>query len=221
MKLDSDTAWPQYKEATRETPDHARNIWVVFVMAFGSGITVMFGAWLIALGAGTDKGTALVLGGVATLVVWFIWLLRSDAVIWTIETVTGHDVNRDGSIGEPQGTMTQITLPTGPNSMKIKEQPYSPALLSDWATAAWNRGSLSFATWRDRFALPDGTKGDERYRSFRDWLQEQGYIEEVGGNVGVRVRWKNPEAVQFIGGLAHMDTPLLTDGQTENSPHTG
>ena len=216
-KFDSDTAWPQYKEATRETPDHARNIWVVFVMAFGSGITVMFGAWLIALGAGTDKGTALVLGGVATLVVWFVWLLRSDAVIWTIETVTGHDVNRDGSIGEPQATdaKTWVELPLSRTQRIILELDAPETTIREWCVTAINGGSLSYANWEGRFSLPDGTQGRERYGQFRQQLTDRGLAIEKGGNIGLKLTRTGWLFVEAFAEAEGQPTALLAGNVTE------
>ena len=212
-KFDTETAW-QFKEATKQTPDHARNIWLVFAMAFGSGLTVMFGAWLIALGLDTDRKFALAAGGLAVLAVWAWWLFKAESLLWTIETVTGTDIDRDGFQGLPP-QYTQVMLPTGPMSLQIAGLPFSPELIRDWCRAAWNGQSVSFAAWKMRFSLPDGSKGEERYRQFRDFLVGKGYAEEVGGPVGFRILWGNQDAVSWIGGFAH-STALPGADESEN-----
>ena len=82
-----------------------------------------------------------------------------------------------------------------------------------WCDAAWNRQSLSYSAWESRFALPGGTDGREQYQEFRKWLVKEKFAEEVGGNVGLRPCWKNPDAVKFVGGFAQVrpedGTPLL------------
>jgi len=206
-KFDSDITFPPYKEATKETPDHPRNIWLVFAMSLGSGITVMFGAWLIALGAGTDKRTALVLGGLATLVVWFVWMLRSDAVIWTVETVIGHDINRDGAIGEPQSVSYDIPLSTTQRIMG--ELSVSDVVLREWCRTAIGGGSLAYRHWEPRFQTPT-MSGRDAYAQFRAQLVGRKLAVEKGSNVGLKL---TRNGYIFAAAFAEMDesdaTPLL------------
>ncbi len=129
------------------------------------------------------------------------------------ERITGQDLNQDGYVGEPPKQVTHYELNKGPHSFKVGEIEVEPQLLIDWCSAAMNQQSLSYTAWTNRFALPDGTQGRERYQEFRKHLVKEKYAKEVGGSVGLKILWGNSDAVQFIGGFANMEaaqgTPLL------------
>ena len=215
-KFDSDTAW-QFKEAVKESPDRPRNIWLVFAMSLGSGATVMIGSLLIIAGIDGDGHHALVAGGLATLFVWAWWLFKADALVFTFEKITGHDLNRDGSIGEPQAQnqKTYIELPLSATQRLIIELDASWELVQDWCITAANGGSLSYASWEPRFALPDGTEGRERYSQYRQQLVSRGLAREKG-NAGLKFTrngWLFVEAMTELD--AGTPTALLDAGSSE------
>ena len=191
-------------------PSIGADVGVVFCWATGSGFFVFLLAAFFSLAIKQPLWGALVCGGLAAAVVWFSMLIDWKALLFATEEITGLDLDGDGEIGQPS---THFELPTGPSSFRFGKLDLPPELVIAWCGAAWNRQSLSFAAWESRFALPDGTKGRKRYQEFRDWLIEEKYAEEAGGNIGLRPCWQNQEAVTFIGGFAQVrpedGTPLL------------
>ena len=210
-----DKPLPAFKEAKQETPDYLGQTLAIVPLSMGVGLVVLIGGLLICWGFRVSGHGALIASGVimSGAVVYAFLRIWADELYMSIETITGLDLNHDGHIGDPPRQTTHFDLPTGNNSVRIGEVDVPPKLLIDWCNAAWNRRSLSYTAWESRFALPDGTRGRERYQEFRAWLVKQEYAEEVGGNVGLRVRWKNDDAVTFVAGFADMDaardTPLL------------
>jgi hypothetical protein len=225
-KYENETVFPVKRKEERTTAAHFDNVWTIFLLPVGAGFIVFLATLFISVGnPRMSGGTAFVMGGL-TMIGVLVWLLSvSKRILWSTEEITEYDWDRDGHIGEPPQQITRVQLPTGPHSFKVADISYSYELLSDWCEAALNGKSLSFASWQGRFALPDGTQGKERYREFRDWLCKQGYADEVGGNIGLRIRWRNQEAQSWVGGFACPElieaTPLLPSGEDENdAPHS-
>lgn len=207
-KLDSDITFPPYKEATKEIPDRPRNALLVFVMSIGSGLTVMIATLLIIAGIGGDGHHALVAGGVATLFVWAWWLFKADALVWTIETVTGHDLNRDGAVGEPPRSVS-YDIPLSTTQRIMGELSVSDVVLREWCRTAINGGSLAYRHWEPRFQTPT-TSGRDAYAQFRAQLVGRRLAVEKGSNVGLKL---TRNGYIFAAAFAEMEesdaTPLL------------
>lgn len=198
-----------FREAKRYTPqrDGARiiaeivavGLLLFLLLATAASIAWSF-PWKWALLAGTS-------GAFVLFVVVVSYAFREN-LLWIVEEVIGYDANQDGHVGPP--VEVHYTLEKGGGMLRLGQIDVNPQLLMDWCKAASEGRSLAFAAWEQRFALPDGTQGRERYTHFRNWLVHEGFAEEAGGNVGLRIRWNNADAVDFVGGFAQM-TP--GDGQ--------
>jgi len=80
----------------------------VAVPALQTGVTALSVAVATGVGCllwGWPLRFVLVGFCVAVLVTWLVRLRLVDALLWEVETLTGHDVNHDGKIGQP-GTLT-------------------------------------------------------------------------------------------------------------------
>ncbi len=207
---------PGVQSVTREVPTRAPSIisdvLVPLLNALASALVVFLFIGAMTLQADVKIKIPVILAGLALAGVWFSHLRAGwDRLLWSIEEITGADVNQDGQIGKP--SVTHFELPTGPQSFRFGEIRLPPELVIEWCQAAWNRQSLAYGAWESKFALPDGTQGRERYQQFRGWLVREGYAEEVGGNIGLRIRWRNPDALALISGFAGAmpedGTPLL------------
>lgn len=215
-RFDQDISVPKvpFREAVRETPDHTANATVPLGLALGAGAVTLVGVGLICLGFELSARIAAAAAGIVTMAVLFEWLwrLQHDRMFWTIERIIGQDINQDGMVGQPR-QVTHFELHSAPGAIAFGEIDLDPQLVIDWCQAARNQRSLAYSAWEPRFALPDGTKGRERYQAFRDWLVAQNIAEEAGGNVGLRVRWQSPKAAAFVSQFAQVapgdGTPLL------------
>jgi len=199
-----------YREAKRYTPQVAGSRIIAEIVAVGLGLFLLLATaasiawsfpWKWALVAATS-------GAFVLFVVVMTYAFREN-LLWVVEEVIGYDANADGHVGEPP-VEVHYTLEKGKGMLRMGQIDINPALLMDWCRAASEGRSLAFAAWEQRFALPDGTSGRERYTHFRNWLVHEGFAEEAGGNVGLRIRWDNADAVDFVGGFAQL-TPA--DGQ--------
>ena len=202
-----------FAHAKKETPDRTINAALPFGLALGAGLVTFIAVGLIVWGVRGKVQIAMIAAGAVMLLVmfWWIWLLWKEKLIWSIEQVFGTDINRDGYTGPPQ--YTNFELQRGPGSIRFGTVGVPPQLVIDWCEAARNRESLAYSAWESRFALPDGTQGRERYQEFRRQLVKEGFAEEAGGNIGLRIKWRNPDAVAFVNGFANATpedgTPLL------------
>ena len=199
------------------------------LLALVSGAVVYIGVGMFCIAFDATAKAAQIGAGAAILVVWasFLWRYLLDDLwddfFFNIERHTGTDLNQDGTIGAPE-QWSVIRMATSNNSYMLDRLQVAPDLLRDWCYAALNGGSLSYTAWQDKFALPDGTRGQERYQEFRQYLASRGYIKEVGGNVGCRVDWQNPDAVRWVNAMAHTEptdwTPLPSREDAEGLAHT-
>ena len=216
-KFDSEVRAPAFafKEATRTTPEYLGKTLIIVPLAAGVGLVVLIGWWFICLGLGWTKTDALFWAGLTMIacVLFSFYRVWKDELYNAVEEIFGHDLDGDGYIGAPPKQITHYELNRGGNNFRVGEIEVEPQLLIDWCTAAYHRRSTAYELWEHRFALPDGTQGRKRYQQFRDHLVKEKFAKEVGGSVGLKIAWGNPEAVQFIGGFADMDvsqgTPLL------------
>ena len=197
-----------FKKATRKTPDRVGNL---LILLAGCAIATAALTLCVALFCWENHPAFQTAGlvGAVLICATMYWFFTNTQLWQTVETIEGHDLPAAAQAGQS----THFNLPSGPHTLKMGDIEIEPQLLIDWCDAAWNRRSLAFGVWERRFALPDGTKGRREYQAFRDELVKLQYAEEVGGNVGIRPKWSNPEAVTFIGGFAQIDasqgTPLL------------
>lgn len=113
-----------FREARRETPapDAWRSSGVLLVLCGSAGAVVFLGVGMISAGLGWPVKVALVAGGLATLIVFALMLLNLRALLYTVETIVGHDLNRDGAVGPvgPVGPQVlQVTL-TDPEAKQVR-----------------------------------------------------------------------------------------------------
>ena len=208
-----------YREAKRYTPQVAGSRIIAEIVAVGLLLFLLLATaasiawsfpWKWALVAASS-------GAFVLFVVVISYAFREN-LLWIVEEVTGYDANADGHVGEPP-VEVHFTLQKGAGMLRFGQLEIDPTLLMDWCRAATMGQSLGFAAWEQRFALPDGKKGRERYTAFRDWLVHERFAEEAGGNVGLRIKWQNADAVAFVGGFAQMTAdegaPML-EGRPQN-----
>ena len=93
-----------FGHAKKETPDRTINAALPFGLALGAGLTTFIAVGLIAWGMRWHVKWAMIAAGVVMflVMVWWLYWLAKDDLLWTIEQVWGADINRDGVIGRPQ-----------------------------------------------------------------------------------------------------------------------
>ena len=201
-----------FKEAKRHTPAGGQNLLLIVQAAVFSGVIILAGSLLICWGAQLPARYALISTGGSTILLLLAGLSIAvrDDWMWQVEEVTGFDLNTDGAIGQPVKHETHYDLKLAAGHYIRGVLPVADDVLIEWSRAAITGGSLSYATWTEKFALQDGTQGREHYGLFRQELVKQGLANEVGGNVGLKLT-KKGRAV--IGGFAEATpndaTPLL------------
>jgi hypothetical protein len=200
------TSSPQFKQATRYTPQADSPLIVARLISLGalvflalsSAAAIAFEfAWKWAL-LFTAAGTAILFLAVLS------YAFKND-LLWIVEEVFNYDRDGDGIIGPPVVRQTHFSLPKGASSARLGTVNVPPHTLIEWCKAATNNESLSFARWESRFADPDGKKGRENYTEFRDWLLSQGYATGASSTTGMRINWQNQEAADWIYGFAVQD----------------
>jgi len=123
-KFDYDAAKapPAFKEATRETPEYLGQSIVIVPLSIGVGFAVLLGGLLICWGLQKSGRGALVAGGVAMAgcALFAFWRVFKDELYMAIETITGHDWNRDGWIGQPPEERLITIEITNPNNNNLQ-----------------------------------------------------------------------------------------------------
>ncbi len=232
MKLDTTAGLPQavakqvpaFREATKRSPEHTLNAFLPVMLSFSVGLAAFVAVGLISIGWHWPVKVPLTAAGILMLLVMCAggWWLVKDKILWTTEHIIGHVPSQE-MLQPATVVKTYFGLRSG-GYVKYGEVDLDPALLIEWCRAACSNQSLAINRWKSQFALPDGTKGRERYEAFRDWLIGQGYAEDAGGNVGLRILWRNQDAVTFVAGFAEEEpengTPLLTPGNAGASSYT-
>ena len=211
MKFDDSTdlfsrASPQFKQATRYTPQADSPLIVARIIGLGAIVFLsLSSAASFAFGFPWKWAVLFTASGTTILFLAVLAYAFSNDLLWIVEEVFNYDRDGDGVIGPPVINNTHFSLPVGPHTEKLGTVNVDPALLIDWCRAAANNESLSFASWQDRFALRDGSQGRERYADFRDWLIARGYASGASSRTGMRIAWENEEAAAWIKGFADQD----------------
>ncbi len=210
-------AAPQFafKEARKETPDFSQIMYII-PFSFGLGVLFLAAGGLICLGGKLPFGYALIAAGSLMFLcpIFLIIYFLVEELYMHREIIEGHELPEIQE-QQPEKQVTHFELRKGPaeQNFRIGEIEVEPQLLIDWCNAAMNQQSLAYTAWERRFALPDGRMGRERYQEFRRQLIKEGFAKEVGGNVGLKILWRNPDALRFIGCFAETDVsegnPLL------------
>ena len=219
MKFDTTDQLTGRVKATRETPAPASNAVSIFLVPWWAGVAVFVALFLFVGGILVCVKFPL-LGvpsmGMGLVMLWalFWWLPHQPAFMWIRERVSQRDINQDGYIGAPP-QVTAFELHEQGGGIKIGQLRVEPELVRDWCLAAVNGESLSFAAWSNRFALPDGTQGRERYTEFRNLLVGRGFVKDRGSQ-GLRVDWQNTDAVTFVSQFSEIDVsegvPMIEGG---------
>ena len=205
MKFDSSLP---YKSSEKYTPagNPIQNVGAILLLSAGVVVIVLLLGLLICVSMEWPLRFIPCGAGVALLALWVMLLAMYrewPKLFFTLEQTIERDINQDGHIGPPP-QRTTIELPAGPNRLRIADFAIEPELLMEWCRAAVNRESLAINAWIARFSLPDGTQGRQRYEAFRAKLIYHGIAEDAGGNVGLRVRWNDDAAFNFVSRLANM-----------------
>ena len=170
-----------FKEATRETPDRLGQTLIIVPLSIGVGFCVLVGGLFVCWGLDLPADGAKVAGGLATsstaLYGW--WCIWRDRIYMTFETITGHDLDGDGFIGEPPSY--EFSYRMSDHTTTIAKLGAPEPVIRQWATAALNGGSLSYSSWQKRFATRSNySDGADRYRQFREALVRSGWAIEQG-----------------------------------------
>lgn len=168
-----------------------------------------FGGQLKGAFACASVGLLLVVAGVPFL----MWrsgrgVLRD--VLFTVEEVTGKDLNRDGVVG------TNVLVQTDERQWMAGRYAISPELLFEWARVALDGGRLSYSRWEKEW--PGNREG---YARFRDTLISEGRLKKTpSGQVSL-----TDSGRKYFGQLARMTetdvTPLPhSQGYPQLPSHT-
>jgi hypothetical protein len=111
-----------FKEATRESPDYLTQTLAIVPLSMGVGFVVLIGAGLICWGLQESARSALVVGGLVMCVcaLYAFWRVWDDRIYMAIESITGHDWNQDGFVGEPPPPRTVTIEITNPNNNNLQ-----------------------------------------------------------------------------------------------------
>jgi len=143
-KFDYDVtkAPPAFKEATRETPEYLGQSIVIVPLSIGVGFAVLLGGLLICWGLQKSGRGALVAGGVAmaACALFAFWRVFKDELYMAIETITGHDWNRDGWIGQPPEERLITIEITNPNNNNLQYLDAHDCPLAAGGQAVFRRG---------------------------------------------------------------------------------
>ena len=224
VKFDSSTQWTGWQATQKvevppgvcverrvplRAPTMHSDVGVPFLLSLGSGFFVFVVIAILLLAFDLKIVAAAALGGLAAAGIWFALVALWPRTLWATETITAPEPVPP----PPTVVKTHYELPTGPNTVRIGEIDVDPELVIAWCQAACQNRSLAYTAWERKFALDDGTHGRQRYEAFRAYLVKEGFAEEAGGNVGLRVCWKDKDAVRFVKGFAVQSpaktTPLL------------
>jgi len=114
-RFDHDLQVPRvpFREAEKRTADRTVNAGLPFALALGAGFVTFIAVGLIAIGLSLPVKWPLVTAGSVMLLVmaWWLLLLWKDDLLWTIEMITGLDVNLDGQVGEPKIITIEMAAP--------------------------------------------------------------------------------------------------------------
>lgn len=206
-------AIPSFSRAVKTSHEHTSNAFLVIILPFGALVVGFVAVGVIAIGAKLPFSVVLISSGSLALIFLFgttLWVIFGRLVEGK-EEIFGPDAPAVASLPP---VYTHFGLPMTRNFTKYGEYPIAPDLLIEWCTAAVQLQSLSHEVWDKKFATAPGLgDGREKYTAFRAWLVANKYAEEVGGNVGLRIRWNNKEAMGFILGFSNVNpedgTPLL------------
>ena len=205
-KFDYDVAKapPAFKEAERRTPDRTANILIWLVFVAGTVLMYMVLAAMI-----MSKHTYLNIAGwlgMLTIIAVLLLVFIDRDTIRTVETIIGHDLDRDGYIGTPS---THIQFQVSDRTSWMADLPASPELIREWGQAALQGRSLGYRQWQRRFALmADGSDGEQRYGAFRDALV-RGKMALEQGKAGISL---TDRGIQTFTEYVHQNpqgTPLL------------
>jgi len=142
----------------------------LLVSLISAGIVVLVVA-LLAILRGWPWETVPTAGAAALTVMWF-WrgVARSEAMLWTRERITQHDINGDGTVGRPHG----VTLLNPPAPQPAAEpEPYTTTkqALIAFTTTCYLTGETS----ERAHGIRPWQRG--RYTDFRDALLRLGLAE--------------------------------------------
>ena len=123
MKFEKDISAPMFKEAKRETPDYLGQTLAIVPLSIGVGLVVLIGGALICWGLKQPARAALVAGGfvMSGAAIYAFLRIWADELYMSIETITGHDWNQDGFIGDPIPENRVVTIEiTNPDNNSLQ-----------------------------------------------------------------------------------------------------
>lgn len=168
------------REANRTTPDRVQNAFAVPMYALISGALVTLAVGLICL-----EKPAWRAGGWAILIMLILGTvyLWKEELVWTVENITGADINQDGWKGQPEPP-TQIEIKDGNRLEFINIPPGTRSKLLTFARAVTsdNPAGLAERQWCIFFG-----KDRSGMDIYSDIISPQ--LEARGWT-----RWKNPHA---------------------------
>ena len=215
-RFDSTTDPIAFKEAKKRTPVITPYSFVGAAGAALAGAFVVFVfVGLIAIADGHPVRVPLKWAGITGLVVYGIVQLILPLVLYETETITGHDLNRDGHIGPPPlpQPSLNVELHRAPRQMRLADLPGPPEVICEWAAAAVARRSTAYAAWEPRFGEYVDANGQkvELYRRFREVITEGD--RPLAVERGTHGLMLTDEGKQLFGALARdglrFATPLL------------
>jgi hypothetical protein len=120
----------------------------------------------------------VIVAGLVATAVWVYLLIESRRLLWTIERVTGRDIDGDGEKGKPALPPIQVEVTSGQKQVYL-ELPGKPEALAALARGVLAGRPMAEDSWSGRA----GPFSRSEFRQIRDTLIERGLA-----------TWRNPDA---------------------------
>ena len=121
----------------------------------------------------------IVVGGVMLATTWLLLLWDHRRAMWVVEYVTGHDLDRDGTVGEPDPQRVRVELVENHRAgrrIRFLDLPITEAGLRDVAQAVVQDGAAF-----SRRGLSD-VLSQNQYEQLARAMLAAGMLVDVGGN---------------------------------------
>jgi hypothetical protein len=98
---------------------------------------------------------------------WLLLLGQTRRLLWTVEKLTGHDLDGDRQVGRPQERLVVVNAPKGQQAANQRGNAARASLFADFVARLPTRGTDA-RSWEREL-------GRETYQEFRDVLLKVGW----------------------------------------------